>query len=65
MNNLLIVNLPKYDLNAPCAATAALMGVAYDNDYKPYESDFNIYLHKNLNSEEWYELDLWPLLYTI
>jgi radical SAM superfamily enzyme YgiQ (UPF0313 family) len=65
MNNLLIVNLPKYDLNAPCAATAALMGVAYDNDYKPYESDFNVYLHKNLSSKEWYELDLWPLLYTI
>jgi len=61
MNSLLIVNLPKYDINSPCAATAVLMGIAYDNIYQPYESDFNIFLYKNLSKPEWKELDMWPV----
>ena len=61
MKNLLLVGLPKRDLNGPSSAIASLSGVAYDVGYTPYNIDFNVYLRLHLSDEEWNELDKWCL----
>jgi radical SAM superfamily enzyme YgiQ (UPF0313 family) len=62
MKSILIVNLPKFNVTSPAAAVAVLGGIAKEHNYKPFDADFNIYLWKNLNHDEWQELYNWSLL---
>ena len=58
MDNILLVTVPKQDLNNPPAALGILSAICIQNSIEPRILDLNQILSKELTADEWQDLDV-------